>query len=111
MVPSVRDDAGNVDGLPNVVMEALASGTPLVTTAAGGIGSVVRDGDTAVLVAERDAGAIARALAQLRADRPRATAIGERGRRLVERDFGWGRVAERLEAAYARALALKSPPD
>ena len=43
-VPSVRDDSGNVDGLPNVVLEALASGTPLVTTAAGGIGSVVDDG-------------------------------------------------------------------
>ena len=45
VVPSVRDDSGNVDGLPNVVMEALASGTPLVTTAAGGIGAVVEDGE------------------------------------------------------------------
>ncbi len=34
--PSVRDEAGNVDGLPNVVLEALASATPLVATAAGG---------------------------------------------------------------------------
>ena len=39
VVPSVRDDSGNVDGLPNIVLEALASGTPLVTTAAGGIAS------------------------------------------------------------------------
>src|SRR5262249_42972626 len=35
--PSVRDDRGNVDGLPNVVLEAMASATPLITTAAGGI--------------------------------------------------------------------------
>jgi glycosyltransferase involved in cell wall biosynthesis len=110
-VPSVRDDSGNVDGLPNVVMEALASGTPLVTTAAGGIGSVVHDGDTAVLVPERDAGALARALGRILSDRERARGIGERGRTLVERDFGWGRVAERFEAAYARALALKSRGD
>ena len=41
VAPSVRDEAGNVDGLPNVVMEALASGTPLITTLAGGIGAVV----------------------------------------------------------------------
>ena len=41
VVPSIRDDAGNVDGLPNVVLEALASGTPVIATPAGGIGSVV----------------------------------------------------------------------
>ena len=42
VVPSVRDESGNVDGLPNVVLEALASGTALVTTTAGGIGAVAR---------------------------------------------------------------------
>ena len=42
VVPSVRDPSGNVDGLPNVVMEALASGAALVATPAGGIGSVVQ---------------------------------------------------------------------
>jgi glycosyltransferase involved in cell wall biosynthesis len=111
VVPSVRDDSGNVDGLPNVVMEALASGTPLVTTTAGGIGSVVKDGDTAVVVAERDSQALSNALARVFADRERAQAVGERGRALVEREFGWGRAAERFEAAYASALALKSLPD
>ena len=50
VVPSVRDDSGNVDGLPNTVMEALASGTPLVATAAGGIGAVVEDGRTGLIV-------------------------------------------------------------
>ena len=43
VVPSVRDDSGNVDGLPNTVLEALASGTPLVSTPAGGIGSGRRE--------------------------------------------------------------------
>jgi len=108
VVPSVRDDSGNVDGLPNVVMEALASGTPLVTTAAGGIGTVVRDGETALLVAERDARALARALGRVFADPVGAGAMGARARAMVERDFGWARTAERLEDAYARALAFKS---
>ena len=40
-VPSVRDDSGNVDGLPNIVLETMASGTPIITTPAGGIASVV----------------------------------------------------------------------
>lgn len=107
VVPSVRDDSGNVDGLPNVVMEALASGTPLVTTGAGGIGAVVGDGDTAIVVPERDAPAIAAALRTLVADPDRGRAMGKRARAMVELDFGWRQAAERFEAAYTRALAFK----
>ena len=51
VVPSVRDEAGNVDGLPNTVMEALASGTALVATRVGGIPSVIEHGRTGWLVA------------------------------------------------------------
>jgi glycosyltransferase involved in cell wall biosynthesis len=108
VVPSVRDDAGNVDGLPNVVMEALASGTPLVTTAAGGIGAVVTDGQDALVVPERDPGALADALARIAADRPAARRLGEAARGMVREQFGWARTAARIEAAYDRALAFKS---
>lgn len=105
VTPSVRDDAGNVDGLPNVVLEALASGAPLVTTEAGGIGAVVEHGVTAEVVPERDAVRIATAL-----DRLRDAAVRERlataARALVERRFGWAATAEGLEHAYARALAF-----
>jgi phosphatidyl-myo-inositol dimannoside synthase len=107
VVPSVRDDRGNVDGLPNVVLESLASGTPLVTTAAGGIGSVVEDGRTAMVVPERDPAAIATAIDTLLGDRAAARRIGDAGRNLVERRFGWGRAAGQFEAAYSRALAFK----
>jgi glycosyltransferase involved in cell wall biosynthesis len=103
VVPSVRDTAGNVDGLPNVVMEALASGTPLVTTRAGGIGAVVEDGVSGVLVAERDAAALAAAIDALLSTPERARAIGQAARCGVIEEHGWPRVAERFEAAYARA--------
>ena len=108
VVPSVRDDSGNVDGLPNVVLEALASGTPLVTTAAGGIGAVVEDGRTALVVPERDAAALARAIAQLVHDRSRAAALGAAARTQAEARFGWDGTAARFEGAYDRALANKS---
>jgi glycosyltransferase involved in cell wall biosynthesis len=108
VVPSVRDDSGNVDGLPNVVMDALASGTPLVATPAGGIGSVVEDGRTALVVPERDAAGLSGALVRLRDDPALGARIGRAAREHVAARFGWGRVAERLEHAYDRALAFKS---
>jgi len=101
-VPSVRDDAGNVDGLPNVVMEALASGTPLVATPAGGIAQVVEDGETALLVPERDAAALAGAIEALLGDAGRRTAMGGRARALVEARYTWARTAADLDAVYDR---------
>jgi glycosyltransferase involved in cell wall biosynthesis len=103
VVPSIRDDAGNVDGLPNVVLEALASGTPLVATGAGGIGAVVRDQRTGLLVAERDPAALASAIASLLDDPARAAAIGEAARHEAAVAFGWDRAAERFEQAYNQA--------
>ena len=106
--PSIRDDAGNVDGLPNVVMEALASGTPLITTAAGGIGAVVEDGVTALVVPERDAPALGAALVRLGEDSRLRATIGQAARALVETRFGWERTAEQFELAYRHALAFES---
>jgi glycosyltransferase involved in cell wall biosynthesis len=106
-VPSVRDDSGNVDGLPNVVLEALASGTPVIATNAGGIGAVVEDGRTAIVVPERDAGAIGTAIARIMADPAAARQLGAAARATVSERFGWERTAARLEAAYDSALAFK----
>lgn len=108
--PSVKDDSGNVDGLPNVVLEAMASATPLITTAAGGIGAVVDNDRTGMIVPERDPHAIAIAMQNLFDNPPRAREIGTAARAAVQRCFGWDRAAERFEFAYRRALAFKSLP-
>ena len=62
VVPSVRDTAGNVDGLPNFLLEALVSGTTVVTTDVGGIRSVAKDGHTAIVVPPANADALAEAI-------------------------------------------------
>jgi glycosyltransferase involved in cell wall biosynthesis len=103
VVPSIRDDAGNVDGLPNVVMEALASATPLVTTDAGGIRSVADDGRTALLVPQRDGPALARAIGKLLEHPDLRSAIGCAARSEVMRRWTWERVAGRFEEVYRKA--------
>jgi len=111
VVPSVRDDQGNVDGLPNTVLEALASGVPLVATPAGGIGAVVRDGLTAIVVPERDAEALAAAILSLAGDPALRRRLGDAGRHDAATRHAWSAVAERLERAYDRAsLAASARP-
>lgn len=102
-VPSVRDDSGNVDGLPNVVMETLACGTPLVATTAGGIGAVARDGENALLVRERDADALAAAIGALLGDGALRRRLGDTARRDMIERHSWAEVARRFEACYAKA--------
>ena len=108
-IPSVRDDSGNVDGLPNIVLETMASGTPIVTTSAGGIGSVIDDGRTGRIVAERDPVALAAAIRSLARNPEERVRIGEAARAVVTARFGWELVAGRFEAAYDRALAIGVP--
>lgn len=108
VVPSVRDDSGNVDGLPNVVMEALASGTALVATTAGGIGAVARDGDNAALVKERDVEGLASTIDGLLASPERRKALGASARNDVLRQHSWARVAESFERAYDQAAEWTS---
>ncbi|HET7220321.1 MAG TPA: glycosyltransferase [Vicinamibacterales bacterium] len=107
-IPSVRDDSGNVDGLPNIVMETLASGTPLVATPAGGIAAVVDHGRTGIMVGERDAAGLATAIATLARDAPRRVRIGEAARAVAVARFGWEFVAGRFEQIYDRALATRA---
>ena len=106
--PSVRDASGNVDGLPNTVMEALASGTALVTTTAGGIGSVVEHERTAFVVPEGDASRLAAAINRGLADPSLRARVGTAAREVMKTRFGWERTAERFESAYEQALAFKS---
>jgi glycosyltransferase involved in cell wall biosynthesis len=106
VVPSVRDDAGNVDGLPNIVLEALASATPVIATPAGGIATVAEDGRTAVVVPERDVTALAAALERLVNEPDTARTLGVTARASVGQTHVWARVAERFDETYTQAVSV-----
>jgi glycosyltransferase involved in cell wall biosynthesis len=76
------------EGVPRVIMEAFARARPVVAPAVGGIGDIVTPGETGLLVAPGDPGALADALVRVLTDRDLATRMGEAGHRQVEGE-GW----------------------
>ncbi|HEX2252093.1 MAG TPA: glycosyltransferase [Thermoanaerobaculia bacterium] len=100
VLPAVHDRRGNVDGLPNVILEAMASGLPVVASAISGIPLAVADGVTGRLVPEADADALAVALDGLLGDREAARRLGRAGRDKAAAELTWRAVAARYRSAY-----------
>jgi glycosyltransferase involved in cell wall biosynthesis len=106
VLPAVHDERGNVDGLPNVILEAMASGLPVIASGISGIPLAVEDGASGLLVPEKDPAALGAALLRLLEDAPEARRMGERGRRKAESELTWDLVGARHREAYEMALAL-----
>jgi len=104
LMPSVRDAAGNIDGLPNVILEAMAAGKPVIASRVAGIPLAVVDGENGRLVPEKDSGAIAAAVLEAAADPRRLAAWGRDSRRRIEEELNWPRIAARYEALLRRVL-------
>lgn len=103
VVPSIHYD-GYVDGLPNVALEAMAAGKPLVATRVGGLPQLVQSGENGLLVDERDSDALADAIATLARDPDLRSRLGENGRTLIRDSMNWDVVAERFESVYERVV-------
>jgi glycosyltransferase involved in cell wall biosynthesis len=108
VVPSVVDRAGNVDGLPNALLEALAAGRAVVATRVGGIADVVEDGLNGLLVPEKDPEALAAALGRLVRERETREHLGQTARRWAVASLTWEAAAAAFEDCYAQAAALET---
>jgi glycosyltransferase involved in cell wall biosynthesis len=97
------------EGMPNVVLEAMAARRAVVATAVEGTEDLVRPGETGWLVPPGDAVALAEALADAASDPERLARYGLAGRERVEREFGIDRVAPAYERLWARVLGLEWP--
>ncbi len=111
------------EGFPNVILEAMAAGLPVVTTPAGDAPRVVEEGRTGYVVGFNETEAMADRLVQLLGDPDRRETLGAAGRRAIETQYDREGLADRLIRLYARvarqqknrraqaALAALDPPE
>ena len=87
VMPSVIDSSGDRDGVPTVILEALLHRLPVVASDVSGIGEIIQDGRTGLLVPQKDPLALASALAGIIAGKEMAMEMAERGRAAVLEKF------------------------
>ncbi len=107
VVPSVHDHKGNVDGLPNVLLEAMSCGKPVVATRVAGIPEVIEDQHNGLLVEEKDSHQLALAITKLLASPNLAQQYGMACRAKIEERLTWGMIAKRMVEVYEQAIAAQ----
>jgi glycosyltransferase involved in cell wall biosynthesis len=95
-----------VDGLPNVLLEALAAGKAVVATRVAGIPDVILEGENGLLVPEHDPKALGAALGQMAREPETRARLGRAARHTAEVRLTWGAAVRAFEEAYAAAAAL-----
>jgi len=98
------------EGLPNVVLEALAAAVPVVATAVGGTPEVLDDGVSGHLVPPRDPGRLADRIGDLLADDARRRQMGTCGRERVAEDFSFAAQARAYRQLFHRLIPSKVRP-
>jgi colanic acid/amylovoran biosynthesis glycosyltransferase len=98
--PSVTASNGSQEGIPVAIMEAMATGLPVVSTIHSGIPELVKDGISGFLVPERDVGALAERLGFLIEHSELWPKFGKAGRKYVEENFNIDRLNDQLVKIY-----------
>jgi len=93
------------EGMPNVVLEAMAAGLPVVATRVEGVAELVVPGETGILVAARSASELTEGLSQVLSAPERARQMGAAGQERVKALFSWEKMTELYDALYRRLLS------
>lgn len=109
--PCVVSTDGDRDGLPTVLLEAMALGTPCVSTSVTGIPEVLHEGVTGVLVPERNPQQLAEALDRLLRDRALRVRIASAARALIERSFDERQNAEHIRDIFHAPIMRDVPAE
>jgi colanic acid/amylovoran biosynthesis glycosyltransferase len=109
LAPSVCSKDGDWEGIPVVLMEALAQGLPVLSTQHSGIPELVQDGQSGFLVPERDVDALAEKLTYLIEHPEIWPEMGWSGRDYVERHYDINKLNDQLVRLYQRVLDGELP--
>ena len=98
---------GDMEGIPTVLMEAMATGLPVISTFHSGVPELVEDGVSGVLVGERDVCALSQAIQKLMDSVERWPIMGKSGREKVLKEFNIKKLNEQLEHIFEGAVSGK----
>ena len=107
--PSEMTADQNQEGVPNSMLEAMATGLPVLATLHGGIPEAVENGRTGLLVPERDDAGLLRAMLELAGNPDRAFSMGRAASASVRLEFEQGKQIEKLEGYYDEAREIGAP--
>lgn len=107
VMPSVVHSSGDRDGIPTVIMESLMHRVPVIATDVSGISEVIENGNTGLLIPEKDPAAIARAVHAMVMDRSRALEMAEAGRAKVLKQFDPERNHAKVLDLYVRLIPAR----
>ena len=107
IAPSVISADGDRDGLPTILVEAMALGTPCISTNIVGIPELVRDGDTGLLAPPNDPPALADTIARLLNDPALAVRLATNARALIERDYNIHANTAQLREHIEKSIAAQ----
>ena len=102
VLPAIVDSKGDTEGLGVVLIEAMELGLPIVASNVGGIPDVVIDGESGILVPEKDPVALANAFKRLEADPALIEKLLAGARKRIDECFTWDGIIERQIEVYKR---------
>ena len=108
--PCIVASDGDMDGLPTVLLEAMAIGTPVISTDVTGIPEILTDDVTGLAVAQRDPAALAEACTRLLGDALLRRRLAARARTLIDDRFDIRKNSARLRALFERIAQRREAP-